>query len=315
MPPPVTLALDTVRVRYGRRTAVAGLTLRVRGGEVVGLLGPNGSGKSTTLAVCAGVLDPVEGTVTVDGVSPGRDRSGYARRVGFVPQDVALYDELTVADNLTFFGHLYGVHGRVLENRIAAGLDLVGLADRARHRVGTLSGGMQRRVNVACALVHEPAVLLLDEPTAALDPASREDLYQTLAQLRDAGRAILLTTHHLDEAEHWCDRVGVLAGGRLVAEGRPADLARHRGAVVVGKLRDELPELTERAIRARLPADVDFDVAGRAFRLAAADGESLAYALAAVHGEGAQAESFRTPAADQARLFVPAAVPAAVGGT
>ncbi len=308
------LSLNSVEVRYGHRVAVDGLSLTVRGGEIVGLLGPNGSGKSSTLAVCAGLLDPASGTVAVNGQSPQRDRIGYAARVGFVPQELALYEELTVEANLTFFGNLYDVRGRTLRNRIAAGLQLVGLADRARHRVGTLSGGMQRRVNVACALVHEPAVLLLDEPTAALDPASRQNLYETLAQLRDAGRAILLTTHHLDEAEHWCDRVAVLSNGRLVAEGRPADLAQHRSSAIVGRLREELPEHLERAIRVRLSSDVEFDVSNKDFRLTAGDGESLAYALAALIAEGAEPESFRTPAADLDRLIEPVAEPAWVGG-
>ena len=303
--PPITLTLDAVSVRYGRRAAVDQLSLRVFGGEIVGLLGPNGSGKSSTLAVCAGVLDPAAGTVLVNDVSPRRRPAAYARLVGFVPQEIALYEELTAADNLAFFGNLYGLHGRLLQNRVSACLDLVGLSDRARQRVDTLSGGMQRRVNLACALIHEPRVLLLDEPTAALDPASRDSLFETLGRLRAAGRAVLLTTHHLEEAEQWCDRVGVLANGKLVAAGRPEDLGRgQRGAVILGKLRDEIAEEVEQAIRDRLAGGVDFEVTGRTFRLAADDGESLAYALAAMHSEGAEPESFRTPSARLERLFV-----------
>ncbi|MGL6097214.1 MAG: ABC transporter ATP-binding protein, partial [Fimbriiglobus sp.] len=206
----VALALDAVSVRYGPTLAVDGLTLHVNRGEIVGLLGPNGSGKSSTIAAAAGVLDPAAGTVTVDGIARHRNPNGYARRVGLVPQEPALYDELSAVANLRFFGRLYGMSGENLRKRADLALARARLQDRADDRVSTFSGGMKQRLNLACALLHDPAVLLLDEPTAALDPASRDSLFAALHELRDAGHAVLLSTHHLDEAEYGCDRIAVL---------------------------------------------------------------------------------------------------------
>lgn len=295
---PVALSFHDVRVRYGARVALAGLSLDVCRGEIVGLLGPNGSGKSTTLGVAAGVLDPVAGVVAVDGVRRADDPAGYAARVGLVPQDCAMYDELTAADNLTFFGRLYGLGGRDLTRRVGRALARTGLAGRARHRVGTLSGGMKQRVNLAAALLHDPPVLLLDEPTAGLDPVSRDALFADLARLRDDGHAVLLSTHHLDEAELGCDRVAVLDAGELVSVGPPCDVLRGRSfdrAVLYGQLRTRPPKYLERAIRRRLGPGVSLEVTGNRVRLAAETTDDLGRALAVVLAEGVELDSFRTP--------------------
>ena len=295
---PVALAIDDLRVRYGPTTAVDGLTLHVNRGEIVGLLGPNGSGKSTTLAAAAGVLDPVAGSVAVHGVSRDRDPVRFARSVGLVPQEPALYDELSAETNLLFFGRLYGLGGRDLRARAEKALAFARLADRRRDRVGTFSGGMKQRLNLACALIHDPPVLLLDEPTAALDPASRDALFAELADLRDRGHAILLTTHHLDEAEHGCDRVAVLDRGRLVACGRPTELLRPTPggrAILYAHLRDRPPALFERGLRKRVGPGVEVEVTGRRLRLAANTPEELGGALAAVLAAGIALDTFRTP--------------------
>jgi ABC-2 type transport system ATP-binding protein len=295
---PVALALDTLRVRYGAAVAVDGLTLAVRRGEVVGLLGPNGSGKSSTLAAAAGVIDPADGTVSVDGVRRDRDPAGYARRVGLVPQEPALYDELSAEANLRFFGRLYGLAGDDLRIRVERGLGFARLSDRRRDRVGTLSGGLKQRLNLAAALLHEPPVLLLDEPTAALDPASRDALFAELHDLRDRGHAILLTTHHLDEAEHGCDRIGVLERGKLVACGTPAELIRCRPAgkaVLYAHTREHLPRFFQKSLRRRVGPNVDVEVTGRRRRLAAATQEDLGRALAVVLADGVVLDTFRTP--------------------
>lgn len=305
---PVALSLQDVRVRYGGTFALAGVSLDVARGEVVGLVGPNGSGKSTTLAVAAGLLDPHTGSVTVEGVRRNSDPDAFALRVGLVPQDCALYDELSAAENLAFFGRLYGLGGRELRRRAARALSRVRLADRAGCRVGTLSGGMKQRVNLAAALLHDPAVLLLDEPTAALDPATRDALFADLCRLREDGHAVLLTTHHLDEAELGCDRVAVLDRGLLVAAGRPRDLFRRQGserAVLYGQLRSALPKFLERSLRKRLGQTVEFDVTGRRLRLAAADSESLGRALALVLAEGVDVDTFRTPPGTLERVLQP----------
>ena len=156
------------------------------------------------------------------------DNRAVRRHIGIVPQDLALYADLSARENLSFFGRLYGLRGSVLRQRVDETLAAVALTDRAGDRVGTFSGGMRRRLNIAAALMHEPPVLLLDEPTAALDSASRDMLFGLLTSLREQGRAIVLTTHHVDEAEHWCDRVGVLRKGRLTSLGRPVPPMKRR---------------------------------------------------------------------------------------
>lgn len=299
MPLPVALSLVGVRARYGDRVAVDGLSLDVRRGEIIGLLGPNGSGKSTTLAVAAGVLDPAEGTVSVGGLVRAADPIAFAHRVGFVPQECALYDELTAVDNLQFFGRLYGLTGHDLFRRVSRSLSRVRLSDHASQRVGTFSGGMKQRLNLAASLIHDPQVLLLDEPTAALDPASRDALFADLSRLRDDGHAVLLSTHHLDEAELGCDRVAVLEAGKLVACGPPSELLRCRAAdrpVVYGHLRTRPPKFLLKAIRRRLAPGVELEVTGRRVRLSAPDAEELGNALASLLAEGIDLETYRTPA-------------------
>jgi ABC-2 type transport system ATP-binding protein len=225
MPTPPVLSLHDVTLRYGDTVAVGGLSLEVRRGEIFGLLGPNGCGKSTTLAAVAGALAAAAGVIRVAGVEERTDPLAYRRLVGLVPQELALYEELTAEDNLLFFGRLYGLRGSDLRRRAGEALEFVRLADRARHRVRTLSGGMQRRLNLACALLHEPPLLLLDEPTVGIDPESREAIFASLRRLRDLGTALVFTTHYLEEAEQLCDRVGILDHGRLVALGTLDDLA------------------------------------------------------------------------------------------
>ncbi len=292
------LELDAVRVRYGERLAVDGVTLSVARGEIVGLLGPNGSGKSTTLAVAAGVREPDSGTARVDGVSRGDDPRRYAGRVGLVPQEPALYDELSAAANLAFFGKLYGLRGRELAERVSYGLNLSRLAARHSDRVGGFSGGMKSRLNLAVALLHNPPLLLLDEPTAALDPASRDALFHTLSELREAGHAVLLTTHHLDEAETGCDRVAVLRHGRLVALGKPAELIRSNPlgrAVLYAHTREVLPKFFVKSLKRRVGPGVELELTGRRLRLGADTQELLGRALAVVLGDGVALETFRTP--------------------
>jgi ABC-2 type transport system ATP-binding protein len=295
---PVALCLRNVSVRYGRRVAVCGLSLDVRRGEVVGLLGPNGSGKSSTLLAAAGVIDPAAGTVSIDGITRKQDTAGFAAQVGLVPQDPALYDELSAIDNLAFFGKLYGLRDFTLDARIGRALIRARLSDRGRCKVGTFSGGMKQRLSIACALLHDPAVLLLDEPTAALDPASRDQLFADLHALRDEGHAILLSTHHLDEAEHGCDRVVVLKDGVAEASGPPREVFRSpAGAVLYGHLRQPLPKFVEKQLAERLGPGVSFEITGRRLRLAAATEAELGQALAAVLAEGATLTTFRTPPA------------------
>jgi ABC-2 type transport system ATP-binding protein len=188
------------------------------------LLGPNGAGKTTTIAIICGLLKADGGEVRVDG-QPGGSLEAKAA-IGYVPQDLALYPDLSARENLRFFGQLYALGGERLERRITEALTLVGLADRGKERVGTYSGGMKRRANIAAGLLHEPRLLILDEPTVGVDPQSRHAILETVAGL---GIAVLYTTHYMEEAANICQRVGIIDDGRLIAEGTPSGLIGRYG--------------------------------------------------------------------------------------
>ena len=216
---------------FGRVAAVDGVSLAVASGHLVSLLGPNGAGKTTTVSMLAGLLRPDRGEVWVDGHRLAGDADPAKRKIGLVPQEVALYEELSARDNLRFFGGLYGFRGAELEGAIGSELELVGLADRARDRVGTYSGGMKRRLNLAAGLLHDPDILLLDEPTVGVDPQSRHAIFENLGALKRRGKAILYTTHYMEEAERLSDRIVVMDHGQVIAVDTLAGLQRdHPGA-------------------------------------------------------------------------------------
>jgi ABC-2 type transport system ATP-binding protein len=221
---PSVLSLGDVTLGYGRLIAVDSLSLEVKRGEVFGLLGPNGCGKSTTLAAIVGALAPMSGEIQVAGRFERDDAMAYRRLIGLVPQELALFDELSAEQNVTFFARLYGLSGRLLNRRVGEVLDFVRLGEHARRTTRTLSGGQQRRLNLACALAHEPALLLLDEPTVGLDIQSRDAIFASIRDLCDNGTAVVFTTHHLEEAEVLCDRIGIMDHGRLITEGNLDEL-------------------------------------------------------------------------------------------
>jgi len=214
-----------LRKAYGDRVAVHEVSLALRPGEVLGLLGPNGAGKSTTVGMICGLTVPDAGSVTLSGgLSLASDEAGYKRRIGLVPQDIALYEELPARMNVELFGALYGMPADLLKRRADEVLDMVGLSDRAKDRPSTFSGGMKRRLNIACALIHDPDVLLLDEPTAGVDPQSRNAIFDNLEMLKAAGKALIYTTHYMEEAERLADRIVIVDHGRVVASGTQAQL-------------------------------------------------------------------------------------------
>jgi ABC-2 type transport system ATP-binding protein len=200
---------------YGDVPALAGAALELREGELLGLLGPNGAGKTTLVRAAAGRVRLDRGSVELSG---GRER------LGLVPQEIAVYPLLTAAENLSAFGSLHGLTGGELKERVRWALDWTGLVERSKEPVKSFSGGMKRRLNIACGVLHRPAVVLLDEPTVGVDPQSRERIYQMLDGLRADGASLLLTTHYLEEVEARCDRVVIIDHGRSVAEGTPAEL-------------------------------------------------------------------------------------------
>ena len=220
------LEAQGLRKAYGDRTAVAGVSLSARAGEVLGLLGPNGAGKSTTVGMIAGLTHPDAGSVTVGGNTLAADKFGFKRRIGLVPQDLALFEDLPALANIELFGALYDLPKATLKRRAMEVLDMVGLADRARDKPATFSGGMKRRLNIACALVHDPDVLLLDEPTAGVDPQSRNAIFDNLEALKRAGKALVYTTHYMEEAERLADRIVIIDHGKVVASGTLTELLR-----------------------------------------------------------------------------------------
>jgi len=240
------ITLDTISKRFGTLTAVDGLSLSIEPGEVFGLLGPNGAGKSTTIAMMVGLLGPDSGTVRIDGGDPAE--AAVRATLGVAPQSLAIYDDMTARENLTFFGSIYGLDGPTRTRRADELLELVGLTDRARDRVKGFSGGMKRRVNLACALVHDPKVVLLDEPTAGVDPQSRHAIFEIVRELRAQGRTVVYTTHYMEEAQKLCSRVGVIDKGALLAlDSVEGLIGAHGGESIVRIERDEGEERVQTA--------------------------------------------------------------------
>ena len=231
--------------RFGAEQAVAGLDLDVRRGEALGLLGPNGAGKTTTLRILATLTARDAGEVRVLGLDPARDGAALRARIGVVPQEIALYRGLTARENLAFLAEVHGVPRAAIERRVDAALDAAGLADRADARIAGFSGGMLRRLNVVASLLHEPELVFLDEPTAGVDPQSRNHLFELIEGLRARGVTFVYTTHLMGEVERLCDRIVIMDRGRAVAAGTLAEL-------------QALPAVRTRpGVGLRLPPDAD----------------------------------------------------------
>jgi ABC-2 type transport system ATP-binding protein len=213
-----------LRKRFGELVAVDGLDLEIAPGESYGLLGPNGAGKTTTISMICGLLASDEGTVEVAGKRMTITSVAAKAELGYVPQDLAIYPDMTARENLRFFARLYNIRGRAAKARIDAVLELVGLAERADDLVKEYSGGMQRRLNVGLGMLHEPCLLVLDEPTVGVDPQSRNAILSSIEQLSQNGIGVLYTTHYMEEAERFCDRIGIIDHGKLIAEGTHREL-------------------------------------------------------------------------------------------
>ena len=230
-----------LRKRYGDLHAVDDISFEIRAGEAFGLLGPNGAGKTTTIHMIAGALRPDSGTVTIDGRTDPT-RADLRRLLGVAPQALAIYEELTGEENLAFFGRLYGLSGARLRERVDWALEFSGLTDRRGDRAGRYSGGMQRRLNLACALVHDPRILICDEPTVGVDPQSRNHIFERIEQLRESGCTLIYTTHYMEEAQKLCDRVAIVDHGKLLALDRvDALISAHGGSSIIEAELTELP--------------------------------------------------------------------------
>jgi len=261
--------------RFGELTAVDGVSFEIADGEIFGLLGPNGAGKTTAISMISCLLAPDEGDVRVAGHSVLSDSIGVRRELGVVPQEIALYPTLTALENLKFWGRMYGLSGKQLDDAVAYGLAMAGLEDKAKVRVETFSGGMKRRINIAAGILHRPKVLLMDEPTVGIDPQSRNHILDTVRELNREGMTVVYTSHYMEEVEALCDRIAIVDHGRVIAQGTLDELRalvgdEDRIRIVVGDER---------------PADADAEggsQADAAVEDAAAPPAELEAALAAV---------------------------------
>ncbi len=242
---------------FGAIRALDNLSLEINAGEIFGLLGPNGAGKSTLIGIAVGLLDPDRGTVRIGDGDP-RGSGGSRSMLGVAPQAVALYDELTAEENLSFFGKLYRLGGTTLRARVDWALDFSGLGERRRDRVSTYSGGMKRRLNLAAALLHDPEVLLLDEPTVGVDPQSRNSIFDGIRKLHAGGKTIVYTTHYMEEAQRLCDRVAIIDHGKVLALDTVEGLMKRYGGKSVlvaetsgGEVRTETDDPVGELVRLR----------------------------------------------------------------
>lgn len=255
------LIVDSLVKQYGDLTAVDDVSLEAEKGHVFGLLGPNGAGKSTAINCISGLLAPTSGRITVSGHDIVKDGKAARRSLGIVPQELALYEDLPAIDNLRYWGKAYGLRGKALEDRVTDVLEYIGLADRAKDLPKTFSGGMKRRLNFGCGVVHQPKLLLLDEPTVGVDPQSRAKLFDLVEAERDAGACVLYTTHYMEEAERLCDSLAIIDHGKIIAQGTVAELKAQLNARDALQLSGNFPgDATKSAIASLSPGIGDLEI-------------------------------------------------------
>jgi len=259
------LVVEHLVKNYGDLAAVDDVSFEARPGTVFGLLGPNGAGKSTTINCISGLITPTAGHVAVNGHDIVTDSKAARQSLGIVPQELALYEDLPAIENLRYWGKAYGLRGKLLEDRVATVLESIGLVDRAKDLPKEFSGGMKRRLNFGCGVVHQPKVLLLDEPTVGVDPQSRAKLFDLVATARDAGACVLYTTHYMEEAERLCDSLAIIDHGKVIATGTVDELKEQLGARDALQLSGRFPvEGTRKAIDALTTKIADLEILSQA---------------------------------------------------
>ncbi|MHB8079866.1 MAG: ABC transporter ATP-binding protein [Candidatus Krumholzibacteriia bacterium] len=278
------LEVRGLRKVFGELIAVDGISFAVRQGEIFGFLGPNGAGKTTSISMICGLLTPTDGEILVDGRPARDDPRGVKRRLGVVPQEVALYEDLSARENLEFWGGIYGLRGADLRARIATVLEQVGLGERAREPIKRFSGGMKRRLNLAMGLIHDPRLILLDEPTVGIDPQARHNILEVVREVVRAGRTVLYTTHYLEEAESLCDRLAIIDHGRILAQGTVAELKSQLGEGSLLTLQGGFAAARLGEVVAKIDGLSPLEVGdGRALLLVARDSAGVGHALEALY--------------------------------
>jgi ABC-2 type transport system ATP-binding protein len=237
----------TKHYKGAENPSLKGIDLSINKGEVFGLLGPNGAGKTTLISIICGILKPTQGSILVDGKDIYNHKDSIKELIGVVPQDIALYPMLTARENLNYFGALYGLRGRVLEDKINYWLERLGLSHAANKRIDKFSGGMKRRINLIASVLHDPKILFLDEPTVGIDVQSRAEILEQLKIINKQGTTILYTSHHLDEAENLCTNIGIIDFGEIIATGSPSELIK--STKDARNLEDVFLHLTKRKLR------------------------------------------------------------------
>lgn len=296
------LEVHDVRKGFGSIQAVDGVSFAAEAGQMVGLLGPNGAGKTTTISMLSGLLKPDSGQIRIGGSSLKADDDPVKRRIGLVPQELALYDELTADENLSLFGSLYNLRAKQLAERMSENLELVGLADRRRGRVGEFSGGMKRRLNLAAALLHDPEILLLDEPTVGVDPQSRNAIFENLEALKRRGKALVYTTHYMEEVERMCDRVVIMDHGKVIADDTRQGLYATLQSTNV--LRLEIAPLVDLAALRNAPSVEWADVEGNALRIGLRELDDASPVLAWLRDRGHRIQHMATERANLEAVFL-----------
>lgn len=296
------LQVTGLRKSFGKIEAVKGVSFEVSKGICYGLLGPNGAGKTTTISMIVGTLEPDAGEVTVLGKKVGLNKYDAKRHIGYVPQEVAVYEELSAIDNLRFFGSLYGLSGDAMQTAIDHALEITSLVDRGKDAIKTYSGGMKRRLNIAIALLHSPELLILDEPTVGVDPQSRNAIFEVLKALQSQGLTLLYTTHYMEEVEKMCQRVAVMDHGELVAEDTLSGLQKLVPAQ--NSVRVELATPPDAALL--LPGEVRYHVIEGNTLTLEMDSltEDLAPTLAALHKQGMKFVSVETKETSLEEVFL-----------
>lgn len=243
------LEIKSLKKSFGEKEVVDGLTFKVNKGEILGFLGPNGAGKSTTINMITTILDIDEGNVLFEGRNIDSNNNSFKKALGYVPQDIALFNDLSAYENVKFFGSLYGLKGECLKSRVKETLKLVGLCDRKDDYPDSFSGGMKRRLNIACSIVHKPKLLIMDEPTVGIDPQSRNNILKVTKSLRDNGTTIIYTSHYMEEVEAICSRILIIDNGKIIEVGNKEEIKAKYKEKGLNNLEEIFLNLTGKELR------------------------------------------------------------------
>jgi ABC-2 type transport system ATP-binding protein len=298
------LSISNLCKTYGDRRAVDGVSFNVQRGQTVGLLGPNGAGKSTTVGMICGLISSDSGAITLDGEPVGQGNNAAKRKIGLVPQDLALYDDLSANENLKLFGALYGLKGEALKKRCAEVLELVRLSDRANDKPATFSGGMKRRLNIAAALLHDPQLLILDEPTVGVDPQSRNAIFDTLEALKAQGRSLIYTSHYMEEVERLADHIVIIDHGKVLADESPSALYQRLPAQAALRAELTAPAAGLADAVSRLPGVTSAQLNGAVLDIGLADTTHAASVLCWLAEQGHKLAHFATARTNLEDIFL-----------